>query len=100
MVGLVYLKRNNDIGKTSIEVTVGGNLMIWVKIFIGNVMSAIYGYYVNKLAKLNDRSVICLKTKNYEKFYQLDDKFIKTKHKADIWHNRVDKLIYGIKKLN
>lgn len=100
MVGFVYLKRNNDIEKTSIGVTVRGDLMIWVMIFIGKVMSAIYGYYVNKLEKLNDQCEICLKTKDYEKFYRLDDEFIKTKHKADKWHNRLDKLIYGIKKLN
>ena len=74
--------------------------MIWVMIFIGKAMSAIHGYYVNKLVKLNYQSEIYLKTEDLEKFYRLDDKFIKTQHKADKWCNRLDKLMYEINKLN
>ena len=72
--------------------TIGGNLMIWVMIFIEKVILAIYGYYVNKLVKLNDQCEICIKTKDYKKFDRLKDTFNKTNLKADKWCIRLIKL--------
>lgn len=83
------------------RVTVGGDLMIRVMIFIEEIILAIYKYYVNKLTKLNDQCEVCLKTKDCEKFDRLHDEFNKTNHKADKWRIRFNKLSdYVNKELN